>query len=189
MFTTCYSRTSFSPHTLPARVQMILATNSFHFHKQFYEARVCNAYAVFFSYVMYGLCLDRQYAAFTSSFRQPILCTRCPQRVGHFVFDTRVGSKLYQIRGPDFSEFQCLGRGSEFKSGYFVWWLSVRCGQRTESLLPLCGRVYRHKFHTFFCRPRASLGTTNSFSTATNDSSLGRAAFHVPPAAHIGTSD
>ena len=53
-----------------------------------------------FLYVMYELCLTRRYAAFTSTFRQRILCACCPQRVGHFVFSVRVGNNLSQIQGP-----------------------------------------------------------------------------------------
>lgn len=137
-----------------------------------------------FLHVMYVLCLNRQYAAFTSLFKQLILCTCRPQRVGHCAFDMTVGNKLRQIRGPIY--LNSIVSGVRVQVGMSVWWLSVRCGQFA---IPLSSRVSRHKFHTFFCRPRASLETTNSFSNATNESSTRRAAFNMPPAAHIGTSN
>jgi len=95
----CYWNNLSEELNLP--VQLILAIYSFYLLKEMYDVHICNAYAVcVLLYVMYGLCLTRKYAAFTSSLTRRIPCTCCPQRVGHFVFHITVGNKLLHIRGP-----------------------------------------------------------------------------------------
>jgi hypothetical protein len=112
-----------------------------------------------FLYVMHGLRLNRHYAAPTSSCRQRIVFACCPQRVDHFVCDMIVVNNLGKVRGPNCPNSSVLGGQSSSPDvsvapdDVFVCGLPVRCGQRTDSWLPLCTRVSRHKFHKFLCCP------------------------------------